>query len=470
MKNKRLVLCMMVFLAFTKCPAQTGNPTLDFILLHAEETSLDMQNARRNLIIAERNYSRWLENYRTGFSISAANTFSNIPESTMMAPYEAGLTTTVSQMLPGGISLSLTGSVTMEKQSLEAALPHDFSNLGYSDVVSASMSVSIPLWSSGTRENPLKSQLHLSLEARSLSYALAEEGVVRQCLGLYIQLRGNERNFSSAVRNLDIAQKILEVSIERYGKGQCTLSDIFSAEESLSSYRNQVKTCERTREELLMQVASLLNCPADDEFRSLFCAVDEELLVQSLAMNATDAQRSLLEIQRQQVSFQKSMARLSYAPVLTVSGSVEGVSEAYSFESPLSLFRSREGFLWAVTVGLDLSPIMDGRRKTEFLEYDFSEANAEEQLEAYDRALKETVRYYVRVLEDSLSQRVELNESLENRKSILQSAEQLFGAGRCTELELLQAETAYLNMEDSISNMDDSIWYLNWLLLNMRAK
>ena len=459
---------ILLIAASTFCYAQTGNDAIDFLFDTARTQNLDILNSKRSLLLAQDAATRFWANYSPGLSFSTATTFSNTPLATMCAPYEASASIAASQQLPGGVSLALTGSFSLAKQSIDALQKHSFENMGYSDELSLYLSMQAALYSAG-KEDALKTQLRLQTMQAAFNQTATEDAVLQQLLSLYIQLRQNQRNINTVVRNINFVQQKLDATTELHKVGSGTLSAVFSAEDELYSCRTQCQSLENTRQEIIMQIEQLTGCSLTQQQIDLLCDTTLSLPSHPDALHSSDIQLALLDVQMQLYAVESVRMKQQYAPILSVSTGVVGLAQPYRFENPFSFFRFREGLLWSAEVGIDLSPLFDATKKSHLLQNRYSVISAEEQIDARKRSLTETYAHYQQLVSKTGSQREEFIRSLERRRQLLEDTELLHQQGKCTQLELLQATTSYLNMQDTLANADDNLWFMNWVLVNMHV-
>ena len=460
--------CILLILIGSFSYAQTYNAAIDFLFETARIYNLDILNSKRELLIAQESLSHVWSNYSTGLSFSSAATFSNTPFTTMGAPYEASTSFTISQQLPSDVSLALTGNISFAKQSLDIMQEHSFQNMGYSDELSLYLSLQTALYS-GKKEDMLKAQLRLQVIQTALRQSATEDSILQQLLSLYIQLRQNQRNINCLIRNKELAQQKLDAATELYKLGSGTLNTVFTSEDELYSYNSQFQSLENTQKEILMQMEQLTGCPFNQQQIDLLCDISLPLPSKSNAFRSSDLQLELLDVQLNLSNTESIRIKQQYAPVLSINAGIVGLAQPYSIENPFSFFRLREGIMWSAEVGINLSPLLDATKKTRLLQNRYSIVSLKEQIDARERSLEETCIYYQQLVSKTNTQREEFLYSLERRHKLLEDIEYLYQQGKCTQLELLQATTSYLNMQDTLANADDNLWFMNWVLVNMHV-
>ncbi len=135
--------------------------------------------------------------------------------------------------------------------TLEASSAHRYSVSTGSydhDTSSASVEVSMPLFTSGVNINSYRQAKHISISA-DYSYIAEEHKVALEAITAHINLRLNRRIEKTLARNVAAMQRIAAIARRLYEAGDASRTDIAIAQANVESARAELDLARKTREE-----------------------------------------------------------------------------------------------------------------------------------------------------------------------------------------------------------------------------
>lgn len=177
------------------------------------------------------------------------------------------------------------------------------------DNASASLELSVPLFTSGVNLNTYRQARHVSIAA-DYSHLAEEQKVALESVAAHVNLRLNRRIEQTLARNVSAMQRIADIARRLFEAGDASRTDIAIARANVESARAELDIGRRSREETQVDYASLTGHPAP---KDLSLARPADLLPPSI----DDAVNSALAANPALLSAQHSALASDYEALAT---------------------------------------------------------------------------------------------------------------------------------------------------------
>lgn len=470
--SKNLFVVFLIFLLAEGLKAEetfSNNTALEQLWKLTIQNNIDIQAASRNQELSDYDFNHYWRKFLPSISVSSSSTFSDPSSESSQIPETLTSSVTISENLPGGLSLALSPNVNLSRE-LTAGKPKMIEETKLS--VSVSQRV-LPYWLQKNKtgrkriEDPEKTIQDLSQKLAASNSKTVILSTLEEITGKYIQYRIICRNINSVENRIELTQNILDVLKQLYQQGKISLSDIFSKEEELYKYMNDLQTYNSSKESILLAINKCLsthnkNAPTQTQELVLPNHPLPSPVEPVFSVNPT---YEYLKLQSQNLDAGFTLSKQNASPVLSLSGNIP-IHNGYDESDFMGAYQSSNAKKWSVSVSLNLSPLTTENTKRTKLEYTNNKLTNKEKTESLLNNLSAEKEMFEKLLADSENQLELLQKNLEYYKKLLAAQKTLLKDGQITILEITQTEVEIVCKTNDINNCTDNIWYYNWLIQN----
>lgn len=471
---KTFLLCSLIFFVSGRLAAEEKVSVLEQIWERVINYNSEVLSARKNEEIAGINRDYYWLSFIPSVSISSTPVFSDISNVFSQPPENISSYISISERLPGGLSIGLVPSASFDK---------DMSFSDFANSLSFSLSLTQSLesfWELLLGEkggsglgNLEKEGLYLKKELYSAYKDIIILAQIEAATDRYISLRKLYRNIDLLEKNIMITDEIIDCMKALYSQGQISLTEVFLQEENRTDYQRELLACKENKQSLSLALLESLGYPISQENKEgnkekSFLFLDEIVLseiefpcnfldlnqivsrgssVESINLDNPTAR--YLQLQNKILENNYNLTCQNNSPYLAVQGNFSVNNKNWSLTASLNL--PSNAFTSKTTL------------KKEFLE---TKKEYEQKLlnNKYARELDRERYIKLVLLYESVLEKQK--QDFENYKRIYDSKNLLFLQGEITKIELLQAEMAYKTAEMNIKNQEDTICLYRWMAEN----
>ena len=361
--------------------------------------------------------------------------------------------------IPGGTKLQTSISYEINRYVLNSLEEESYENTGYEQNPEISLSLSqslLPFWIQWMGGNPVqnihKNQRTLSVNSYNNIIADVKKSVTEK----YIQLRKLYRTIHLLENQIQIQRTLLEVAQQKVYAGTLSQIELWNYESNLQNYKNNLNETLFQFEQIKQEIS---NACGEDEFNNL----DAELPSYEIRFLEKDMTLESIELQKAELKNQLIITKQNYAPSLTIQGSYKYALDAVGMENLVDAWDGKGVNNWTVTCSISIYPENLSYIKSAKLQYEINKESLELQEAVYIKNkniskanLQTYIAYYKELLQQAKSDYEQKNiylDAIKNKKK----------RGECTELDVKQAELMRENASIEIKNLEDVIWYYQFL-------
>lgn len=458
MKVKFRIVLANIVLILSQNKAFSQTP-LELLWEKALQNSLEIRISSLELDNTEISYKARNAQYIPSFSFSAYSEFIESEAGLTQFPIEGISQLGIQWNIPGGTKLQTSISYEINRYVLNSLEEESYENTGYDQNPEISVSLSqslLPFWIQWMGGNPVqniyKNQRTLSVNSYNNIIADVKKSVTEK----YIQLRKLYRTIHLLENQIQIQRTLLEVAQQKVYAGTLSQIELWNYESNLQNYKNNLNETLFQFEQIKQEIS---NACGEDEFNNL----DAELPSYKIRFLEKDMTLEFIELQKAELKNQLIITKQNYAPSFTIQGSYKYALDAAGMENLVDAWDGEGVNNWTVTCGISIYPENLSYIKTAKLQYEINKESLELQEAVYIKNkniskanLQTYIAYYKELLQQAKSDYEQKNiylDAIKNKKK----------RGECTELDVKQAELMRENASIEIKNLEDVIWYYQFL-------
>lgn len=458
MKVKFRIVLANIVLILSQNKAFSQTP-LELLWEKALQNSLEIRISSLELDNTEISYKARNAQYIPSFSFSAYSEFIESEAGLTQFPIEGISQLGIQWNIPGGTKLQTSISYEINRYVLNSLEEESYENTGYDQNPEISVSLSqslLPFWIQWMGGNPVqniyKNQRTLSVNSYNNIIADVKKSVTEK----YIQLRKLYRTIHLLENQIQIQRTLLEVAQQKVYAGTLSQIELWNYESNLQNYKNNLNETLFQFEQIKQEIS---NACGEDEFNNL----DAELPSFKIRFLEKDMTLESIELQKAELKNQLIITKQNYAPSFTIQGSYKYALDAAGMENLVDVWDGEGVNNWTVTCGISIYPENLSYIKTAKLQYEINKESLELQEAVYIKNkniskanLQTYIAYYKELLQQAKSDYEQKNiylDAIKNKKK----------RGECTELDVKQAELMRENASIEIKNLEDVIWYYQFL-------
>lgn len=458
MKVKFRIVLVNIVLILSQNKVFSQTP-LELLWEKALQNSLEIRISSLELDNTEISYKARNAQYIPSFSFSAYSEFIESEAGLTQFPIEGISQLGIQWNIPGGTKLQTSILYEVNRYVLNSLEEESYENTGYKQNPEISLSLSqslLPFWIQWMGGNPVqniyKNQRTLSLNSYNNIIADVKKSVTEK----YIQLRKLYRTIHLLENQIQIQRTLLEVAQQKVYVGTLSQIELWNYESNLQNYKNNLNETLFQFEQIKQEIS---NACGEDEFNNL----DAELPSYKIRFLEKDMTLEFIELQKAELKNQLIITKQNYAPSFTIQGSYKYALDAAGMENLVDAWDGEGVNNWTVTCGISIYPENLSYIKTAKLQYEINKESLELQEAVYIKNkniskanLQTYIAYYKELLQQAKSDYEQKNiylDAIKNKKK----------RGECTELDVKQAELMRENASIEIKNLEDVIWYYQFL-------
>ena len=458
MKVKFGIVLVNIVLILSQNKAFSQTP-LELLWEKALQNSLEIRISSLELDNTEISYKARNAQYIPSFSFSAYSEFIESEAGLTQFPIEGISQLGIQWNIPGGTKLQTSISYEINRYVLNSLEEESYENTGYDQNPEISVSLSqslLPFWIQWMGGNPVqniyKNQRTLSVNSYNNIIADVKKSVTEK----YIQLRKLYRTIHLLENQIQIQRTLLEVAQQKVYAGTLSQIELWNYESNLQNYKNNLNETLFQFEQIKQEIS---NACGEDEFNNL----DAELPSYEIRFLEKDMTLESIKLQKAELKNQLIITKQNYAPSFTIQGSYKYALDAAGMENLVDVWDGEGVNNWTVTCGISIYPENLSYIKTAKLQYEINKESLELQEAVYIKNkniskanLQTYIAYYKELLQQAKSDYEQKNiylDAIKNKKK----------RGECTELDVKQAELMRENASIEIKNLEDVIWYYQFL-------
>ena len=458
MKVKFRIVLVNIVLILSQNKVFSQTP-LELLWEKALQNSLEIRISSLELDNTEISYKARNAQYIPSFSFSAYSEFIESEAGLTQFPIEGISQLGIQWNIPGGTKLQTSISYEVNRYVLNSLEEESYENTGYDQNPEISVSLSqslLPFWIQWMGGNPVqniyKNQRTLSVNSYNNIIADVKKSVTEK----YIQLRKLYRTIHLLENQIQIQRTLLEVAHQKVYAGTLSQIELWNYESNLQNYKNNLNETLFQFEQIKQEIS---NACGEDEFNNL----DAELPSYEIRFLEKDMTLESIELQKAELKNQLIITKQNYAPSFTIQGSYKYALDAAGMENLVDVWDGEGVNNWTVTCGISIYPENLSYIKTAKLQYEINKESLELQEAVYIKNkniskanLQTYIAYYKELLQQAKSDYEQKNiylDAIKNKKK----------RGECTELDVKQAELMRENASIEIKNLEDVIWYYQFL-------
>lgn len=458
MKVKFRIVLVNIVLILSQNKVFSQTP-LELLWEKALQNSLEIRISSLELDNTEISYKARNAQYIPSFSFSAYSEFIESEAGLTQFPIEGISQLGIQWNIPGGTKLQTSISYEVNRYVLNSLEEESYENTGYEQNPEISLSLSqslLPFWIQWMDGNPVqniyKNQRTLSVNSYNNIIADVKKSVTEK----YIQLRKLYRTIHLLENQIQIQRTLLEVAQQKVYAGTLSQIELWNYESNLQNYKNNLNETLFQFEQIKQEIS---NACGEDEFNNL----DAELPSYKIRFLEKDMTLEFIELQKAELKNQLIITKQNYAPSFTIQGSYKYALDVAGMENLVDAWDGEGVNNWTVTCGISIYPENLSYIKTAKLQYEINKESLELQEAIYIKNkniskanLQTYIAYYKELLQQAKSDYEQKNiylDAIKNKKK----------RGECTELDVKQAELMRENASIEIKNLEDVIWYYQFL-------
>ena len=458
MKVKFRIVLVNIVLILSQNKAFSQTP-LELLWEKALQNSLEIRISSLELDNTEISYKARNAQYIPSFSFSAYSEFIESEAGLTQFPIEGISQLGIQWNIPGGTKLQTSISYEINRYVLNSLEEESYENTGYDQNPEISVSLSqslLPFWIQWMGGNPVqniyKNQRTLSVNSYNNIIADVKKSVTEK----YIQLRKLYRTIHLLENQIQIQRTLLEVAQQKVYAGTLSQIELWNYESNLQNYKNNLNETLFQFEQIKQEIS---NACGKDEFNNL----DAELPSFKIRFLEKDMTLESIELQKAELKNQLIITKQNYAPSFTIQGSYKYALDAAGIENLVDVWDGEGVNNWTITCGISIYPENLSYIKTAKLQYEINKESLELQEAVYIKNkniskanLQTYIAYYKELLQQAKSDYEQKNiylDAIKNKRK----------RGECTELDVKQAELMRENASIEIKNLEDVIWYYQFL-------
>lgn len=397
--------------------------------------------------------------YIPSISLSVYNEYIDSNVGLTQYPTEGTAQLGILWSIPGGTQLQTSISYKVNRYILNSLEEESYENTGYDQNPGITVSLSqslLPFWIQWLDGNPVqniyKNQRSLSVNSYNNTIAEIKKTVTEK----YIQLRKLYRTIRLLENQIQIQHSLLEVAQQKVHIGTLTQMELWNYEENLQNYKNNLSETLFQFEQIKQEI---INTCGEDEFKNL----DSNLPAYEINLLEKDMVLETIRLQKDELKNQFILTKQNYAPSLTVQGSYKCAKNVMGMGKLIDAWNNSGVNTWTVTCGISIYPENLSYLKTTKLQYKKNIESLELQETIYlenKKINKINLHTYISYYEDLLQQS---KYDYEQKKYYLDAIKNKKKRGECTETDVKQAELMCENALIEIKNIEDIIWYYQFL-------
>ena len=458
MKVKFRIVLANIVLILSQNKAFSQTP-LELLWEKALQNSLEIRISSLELDNTEISYKARNAQYIPSFSFSAYSEFIESEAGLTQFPIEGISQLGIQWNIPGGTKLQTSILYEVNRYVLNSLEEESYENTGYEQNPEISLSLSqslLPFWIQWMDGNPVqniyKNQRTLSVNSYNNIIADVKKSVTEK----YIQLRKLYRTIHLLENQIQIQRTLLEVAQQKVYAGTLSQIELWNYESNLQNYKNNLNETLFQFEQIKQEIS---NACGEDEFNNL----DAELPSFKIRFLEKDMTLESIELQKAELKNQLIITKQNYAPSFTIQGSYKYALDAVGMENLVDAWDGEGVNNWTVTCGISIYPENLSYIKTAKLQYEINKESLELQEAIYIKnknISKANLQTYIAYYKELLLQ---AKSDYEQKNIYLDAIKNKRKRGECTELDVKQAELMRENASIEIKNLEDVIWYYQFL-------
>ena len=433
------------------------------------QNNIDIQAATRNQELSEYDFNHYWRKFLPSISVSSSSTFSDPSSESSKIPEVLTSSVTISENLPGGLSIGISPNVNLSRELTGGRVK-------MMEETKLSVSVSqkvLPYWLQKNKnkteqkriENPEKTIQSISQKLATTNSKILLLSTLEEITGNYIQYRIICRNIDSVEKRIELLQSICKTMQQMNQLGSLTLSDVFSKEEELNKYLNELQSYNNSKENTLYYIYKYFSSLENSDYLQNLLLPEKKLPAQIEPIFLENPTYEYLKLQKQNLETDHILSKQNASPVLSLNGTIP-LHNSYDESNFMGAYQSSNAKKWSVSVSLNLSPLISNSAERIKMEYENNKKTNEEKIESHLNNLTAEIEMYEKLLFDSRKQLAMFQKSLEYYQSLMEAKKVLQKKGQISDLELYQTEIEIECKKNDIKNCEDNNWYYTWLIQN----
>jgi outer membrane protein TolC len=366
----------------------------------------------------------------------------------------------------GGTSLQTSISYEMNRYILDSLEELSVDNSGYNQNPVLSLSINqslLPYYLQGKAKNPFLLSYDNQFKSAQNSILTVMAGIKTNITDYFIQLRKLLRNQIILTNQIEMQTILCDAAFIKLEQGSITQLDYWNYESSLNEYQNNL--CEVTLQIDNIKRELELLCGNIN-----YAEINNELPASSIRLLEKDYTLETFEIQKDELDNNLIISRQNNAPSLSITGSYSYDLDAVKLEKTKEAWSSSGEKKWTVSVGFSISPKNVNQINKEKAAYRNNIQSLEEQKTIYLENKTEEISTYKKLITYYTDVQSQKKKNVEKQNAYYEAMQDKYNRGLCSELDLLQAKLIYDNSKFDLENINDSLWYYNFLLYQLEVE
>ena len=321
----------------------------------------------------------------------------------------------------------------------------------------------LPYYLQGKAKNPFLLSYDNQFKSAQNSMLTVMAGIKTNITDYFIQLRKLMRNQIILTNQIEMQTILCDAAFIKLEQGSITQLDYWNYESSLNEYQNNL--CEVTLQIDNIKRELELLCGNIN-----YAEINNELPVSSIRLLEKDYTLEAFEIQKEELDNNLIISRQNNAPSLSITGSYSYDLDAVKLEKTKEAWSSSGEKKWTVSVGFSISPKNVNQINKEKAAYRNNVLSLEEQKTIYLENKTEEISTYKKLITYYTDVQSQKKKNVEKQKAYYEAMQSKHNRGLCSELDLLQAKLIYDNSKFDLENINDSLWYYNFLLYQLEVE
>ena len=428
----------------------------------------EVRTAIRDRELSDYDFSHYWQRFLPSVFVSSSSTFSDISIENSEVPEALNSSITISESLPGGLSIEVSPNVSFSRELVE-----EKTKLIEETKVSLSLSQKLlPYWAQKCGQNPEKTIQQNNNKQAAVNSKIVFLSAIEDITGKYFQYRSYCRNIDSVEKRITLLQEELDTLKKMNLVGNASLIEVFSIEEELKKYMNERQSYNSSKESTFFMINNCFsikehNHPKSQSYNNIqeLLLPEKELPEKIEPVFLENPTYEYLKLQENNLEANLILNRQNSSPVLSLSGNVP-VHNSYDEGTFYGAYQSSNAKKWSLSVSLNLTSLVSDSKKRILKEYENDKQTNKEKMDALVNSLSAEREMYETLLADSKKQLELLRKSLEYYQSLLEAEKVLYTNGKITLFEIHQTEVEIACKKNDIQNCEDNIWYYSWVIKN----
>ena len=460
--KKKFICFILLFFSINTIFAQSY---LELLWEQAENNSIELNINRLEFENKVLDYDSRYYSFIPSFYTSTNYDFktSQTPENLYKYPMNYYTTFGFEWLIPGGTTFSSYIKYDMNRYVLNSLEEISVDNTGYNQnpVISFTLSQSLlPYYFQGKSKNPIILSYENNFKTAQINFFSSIADTKKSVADYFIQLRKLIRNKTILENQIKLQSILCETAAYKFAQGVISQIDYWEYENKLYEYQNNLN-------EIQLQLENLRNAFELLTGNIDISLIDSQLPDYKIKLLQEDNYLISFEIQEKELENNLILLRQNYSPTIQLSGSYSYNLDATKTNELKQAWSTEGEKKWTVTLGLSLSPENINQINKASLTYKNNLKTLEEQKRIYLKNKKETINYYKKNILFYEEMKNQKTENIKKQESYLNAIKDRHKRGLCSDLDLLQAGLIFQNAKFDLENIEDVLWYFNFLLFQL---